>query len=67
MPASHAVADKLPAVSGSSGRLVVARPADETVALTWPGQVFDDPSRDYAEAMAAFVAASRARARADAQ
>ena len=60
VPASHAVADKLPAVSGSSGRLVVERPADERAAPTWPGQAFDDPSRDYAEAMAAFVAASRA-------
>jgi len=59
VPAGHAVADKLPAVSGSSGRLVVERAADEP-APTWPGQAFDDPSRDYAEAMAAFVAASRA-------
>ena len=60
MPADHAVAVKLPAVSGSSGRLVVERPADEPMTPTWPGQAFDDPSRDYAEAMAAFVAASRA-------
>jgi len=54
------VAVKLPAVSGSSGRLVVERPADERAAPTWPGQAFDDPSQDYAAAMAAFVAASRA-------
>jgi transposase InsO family protein len=60
VPASHALADKLPAVSGSSGRLVVERPAEERTVPTWPGQAFDDPSRDYAEAMAAFVAASRA-------
>jgi transposase InsO family protein len=60
VPASHAVAAKLPAVSGSSGRLVVARPAEERAAPTWPGQACDDPSRDYGEAMAAFVAASRA-------
>ena len=60
MPASHAVAVKLPAVSGSSGRLVVERPAAARAAPTWPGQACDDPNRDYAEAMAAFVAASRA-------
>jgi transposase InsO family protein len=61
VPARHAVADQLPAVSGSSGRLVVARPAPQASERCWPGQVFADPARDYAEAMHAFVAASATR------
>lgn len=63
MPASHDVAVKLPAVSGSSGRLVVERPTEAAAERTWPGQVVADPTTDYAEAMQAFVAASAAPAR----
>lgn len=44
-------------MSGSSGHLVVERPKDEAEAQ-YPGRVFEDPSRSYAEAMQAFVAAS---------
>lgn len=51
--------DKLPAVSGSSGRLVIEQPTDPGQVRQWPGQVFADASRDYAEAMLDFVAASR--------
>ena len=58
MPATHEGAAKLPAVSGSSGRLVIERPVDPTQEGHWPGQVFADESRDYAEAMLDFVAAS---------
>lgn len=58
MPATHEGAAKLPAVSGSSGRLVIERPVDPTQERHWPGQVFADESRDYAEAMLDFVAAS---------
>ena len=50
---------KLPAVSGSSGRLVVSTSPAETAKPTFPGQVFADASRDYTEAMLQFVAASR--------
>jgi transposase InsO family protein len=50
---------KLPAVSGSSGRLVIERAKDESEERRWPGQVFDDPSLDYQEAMLEFVAASK--------
>lgn len=60
MPASHEVTVTLPAVSGSSGRLVVERPAEAAADRRWPGQVFADPDLAYAEAMAAFVAASAA-------
>jgi transposase InsO family protein len=48
---------KLPAVSGSSGRLVVERLRDDQE-CQYPGRVFEDQSLDYAEAMRAFVAAS---------
>ena len=57
VPASHAAEVKLPAVSGSSGHLVIERPKDEEV-VQYPGRVFEDPSLDYAEAMQAFVRAS---------
>ena len=46
-------------MSGSSGRLVIEHIADPTQERHWPGQVFADESRDYAEAMLDFVAASR--------
>ena len=59
MPTSHETVTKLPAVSGSSGRLVIEQIADPTQERHWPGQVFADESRDYAEAMLDFVAASR--------
>jgi transposase InsO family protein len=57
VPAVHAVAARLPAVSGSSGRLVVygPRPGTEDAARPWPGQVFADPEVAYATAMHEFV------------
>jgi len=61
VPAAHEAAQKLPAVSGSSGRLVVAAPAESTAERHWPGQVFANDSLEYAEAMAQFVAASQAQ------
>jgi len=57
VPVQHEAEVKLPAVSGSSGHLVVERPKDEAEAQ-YPGRVFEDPSLSYAEAMQAFVAAS---------
>jgi len=57
VPASQEAADKLPAVSGSSGHLVIERPKDEQAAQ-YPGRIFEDPSLSYAEAMQAFVTAS---------
>ena len=59
MPASHETEIKLPAVSGSSGRLVIEQLEDSTQEKQWPGQAFVDGSRDYTEAMLDFVAASR--------
>jgi transposase InsO family protein len=62
VPATHEVADKLPAVSGSSGRLIVERTQEEANERAWPGQVFENPELSYEEAMLDFVAASQERA-----
>jgi transposase InsO family protein len=51
---------RLPAVSGSSGRLVISAPPVETAKSPSPGQIFADESLDYTEAMLQFVARSRA-------
>jgi hypothetical protein len=59
VPASHEVASKLPAVSGSSGRLIVERSQAETDQGQWPGRVFEDPELSYEEAMLGFVTASQ--------
>ena len=52
---------KLPAVSGSSGRLIVERPKDELSEPDYPGLVFADESLDYSEAMQQFVIASQTK------
>ena len=65
VPASHETVKKLPAVSGSSGRLVIEQMAEETETVPqWPGCVFDDNSLSYEEAMKAFMAASEAKTKA---
>lgn len=45
-------------MSGSSGRLIISSPKDDTTERTWPGQVFEDRTLDYTAAMQTFVAAS---------
>lgn len=60
VPAEHEVSEKLPAVSGSSGRLVVARTKVEAE-KEWPGRIFEDEQLSYEEAMLKFVAASQAK------
>jgi transposase InsO family protein len=63
VPATHTPAEaKLPAVSGSSGRLVVERPHHERPEPAYGGQVFAAPQHTYSEAMQAFVTASIATA-----
>ena len=42
VPATHAVSAKLPAVSGSSGRLIVERPPSEDNIGAWPGRIFEN-------------------------
>lgn len=61
MPAVHEVADKLPAVSGSSGRLIVHRSQAETGEREWPGRVFENRELTYEEAMLDYVVACRER------
>lgn len=65
MPASHERPAKLPAVSGSSGCLVVERLAEEKEEKEWPGRVFEQEELSYNEAMLAFVNASRTAAAAN--
>jgi transposase InsO family protein len=60
VPASHQAADRLPAVSGSSGRLVVASRERPEQVNSWPGQVFEAMALSYPEAMLAFVQAAAA-------
>ena len=59
VPASHQADVKLPAVSGSSGHLVVERLKESGQELDYPGRVFGDQNLDYAAAMKAFVQASQ--------
>ena len=62
VPATRtATTTKLPAVSGSSGRLQVERLPAADADHRYPGRVFAEPEVPYAEAMAAFVAASPPR------
>ena len=61
VPAQHAAQERLPAVSGSSGHLVVARPHPHDDGRHWPGQVFADTTRDYGEAMRRYAEATRER------
>ena len=61
VPDQHVAQEKLPAVSGSSGRLIVERLAAEGEVSRWPGQVFAEPELDYADAMLQYVEATRDR------
>jgi len=59
VPVSHLVDVKLPAVSGSSGHLVVERLKEPDQEPDYPGRVFANPELDYVEAVQAFVKASQ--------
>ena len=58
MPAEHQADLKLPAVSGSSGHLVIERMPEGGPERTYPGRVFENTDLSYAEAMRSFVEAS---------
>lgn len=60
MPATHLVAEAVPAVSGSSGKLVVSPPKGVEAPRSWPGQVFARSELSYPEAMDQFVAVREA-------
>jgi len=51
----------LPAVSGSSGRLVLCHRTPSQAGATWPGQVFGQSDLTYEEGMAAYLAATQDR------
>jgi transposase InsO family protein len=55
VPATHEAQQRLPAVSGSSGRLVVTPVRETAEEHTWPGQIFEDPGVAYEDAMTAFA------------
>ena len=61
VPDQHPAQEKLPAVSGSSGHLVVEhiRPPGEEP--DWPGRIFADSGLDYEECMHRYAAATRDR------
>jgi len=59
VPINHLADVKLPAVSGSSGHLVVERVKEEGHVPDYPGKAFVDPELEYVEAVAAFVKGSR--------
>ena len=59
VPACHRADIKLPAVSGSSGHLVVERLIESGQEPDYPGRVFAYPALDYTAAMQAFVQASQ--------
>jgi transposase InsO family protein len=63
VPYEHEGELKLPAVSGSSGKLVVERTTTEKEEAWYPGQVFGNEELSYAEAMKQFVADSQAENR----
>ncbi len=60
-PEQHIAREKLPAVSGSSGRLIVERQAGKGEAAYWPGQIFGEPELDYAAAMLQYAQATQGR------
>lgn len=55
------MAEKLPAVSGSSGHLVIERLVTEKDQPVWPGQVFADPELSFEAAMQQYVQATQDR------
>jgi transposase InsO family protein len=60
VPEQHEAQERLPAVSGSSRRMMGVRQVSEGIS-TWPGQVFGQKDLDYREAMLQYVAATRDR------
>lgn len=61
VPEQHLAQEKLPAVSGSSGHLVIERIRPTGAEPHWPGQVFAEAGLDYAEAMRQYAQATAER------
>jgi transposase InsO family protein len=61
VPVAHEGQEKLPAVSGSSGHLVIERVVTDKEQPVWPGQVFSDPALSFEAAMQQYVQATQDR------
>lgn len=61
VPEQHEAKKKLPAVSGSSGHLVIEHIAEAAERPSWPGQVFGEADLSYEAAMRQYVQATRDR------
>jgi transposase InsO family protein len=61
VPEEHVAQEKLPAVSGSSGHLVIERLDPPGEEAHWPGQIFAETDLDYVEAMCQYAQATRER------
>jgi transposase InsO family protein len=61
VPSEHLGQVDLPAVSGSSGRLVLCHRPPKAVQPAWPGQVFAQADLTYGEAMADYIRHTRDR------
>jgi transposase InsO family protein len=61
VPEQHLAQAKLPAVSGSSGHLVIERLTAAENRPRWPGQVFGEADVDYETAMRQYVAETQDR------
>lgn len=61
VPEEHVAQEKLPAVSGSSGHLVIEHCSTDLPQPTWPGQVFADSELAYEVAMEMYAQATRDR------
>jgi transposase InsO family protein len=61
VPVKHVAEEKLPAVSGSSGHLVIERCLTEEEQPKWPGQVFAESELSFEAAMQAYANATQDR------
>ena len=61
IPEHHEAEERLPAVSGSSGHLVVGRTTAEKEAPYWPGLAFANNELTYEEAMRQYISETRDR------
>jgi len=61
VPSEYVGEEEIPAVSGSSGRLVVSRVKGCDSERSWAGQVFGEESLSYEEAMEGYIKERKAR------
>lgn len=61
VPEEHEAQEKLPAVSGSSGHLVIERSLTDKEKAVWPGKVFAETDLPFEAAMLAYAQATQDR------